>query len=98
MNEKPYRVLVGVDFSELADRALQEALSLASKRENAEVHVLSILPAPNTDPRYAISVYAGLDANAALETATQRLQEHVAGQLQKFAAAQSAPVPALRVV
>ncbi|MET0790099.1 MAG: universal stress protein, partial [Polyangiaceae bacterium] len=72
MNSKPYVVLVGVDHLELADRALQEAFALASQRENAHVHALSILPLPSNDPRYGISVYAALDERATLDTAVER--------------------------
>ena len=84
MNNKPYTLLVGVDFSELADRALREAFVLASQRENSEIHALSVLPVASEDPRYAISVFAALDETAILETAIQRLATHVQLQLEKF--------------
>lgn len=95
---KPYVVLVGVDFSELADRALNEALGLASRRDDAEVHVLSVLPGPSADPRYSIPSYAGPDEQATLDTALQRLQQHVQLQLDRFASATSGPSFPLRVV
>ncbi|MES1178214.1 MAG: universal stress protein [Myxococcales bacterium] len=85
MSIKPYIVLVGVDHSELADRALQEAFALAAQQENAQVHALSILPVPSKDPRYAISVYAALDERAILETAIERLKTHVQLQADHFA-------------
>jgi len=98
MNDKPYVLLVGVDFSEPADRALQEAFAQASQRPNAEVHVLSALPVSSEDPRYAISVYAALDETAILDAAIQRLRAHVDLQLEKFVAAQADAKPAFRVV
>src|SRR6187551_2726872 len=58
MENKPYILLVGVDFSELSDRALREAFAQASQRAHSEVHVLSVLPLSTDDSAYAISVYA----------------------------------------
>jgi nucleotide-binding universal stress UspA family protein len=87
MKKKPYIVLVGVDFSELADRALQEAFAIASPRNAAEVHVLSVLPVASEDPHYAIAVYAALDETVIMETAIQKLRSHVHSQLEEFVAA-----------
>lgn len=84
MENKPYTLLVGVDFSELGDRALHEAFAQASQRAEAEVHVLSVLPVAGEDPGYAISVYATLDEKPLLDTAIQRLRVHVELQLEKF--------------
>jgi nucleotide-binding universal stress UspA family protein len=85
MTPETYVVLVGIDFSELADHALQEALVLASRRANAEVHVLSIIPVPSLDPRYATPAYALLDEEGSLASAGERLRAHVEVQLEKFA-------------
>jgi len=84
MENKPYTLLVGVDFSELADRALHEAFAQASQRAEAEVHVLSVLPVAGQDPGYALSVYGTLDEKPLLDTALQRLRLHVELQLDKF--------------
>ncbi|HEX2672684.1 MAG TPA: universal stress protein [Polyangiaceae bacterium] len=84
MKNKPYTLLVGVDFSELADRALYEAFAQASQRPNSEVHVLSVLPVTGTDPGYAVSVYSTLDEKPILDKAIQRLRAHVDEQLEKF--------------
>jgi len=84
MQNKPYTLLVGVDFSESADRALQEAFAQASQRTNAEVHVLSALPVASDEGRYAVSVYTALDEAPHLDTAIQRLRTHVELQLEKF--------------
>ena len=77
MQNKPYTLLVGVDFSESADRALQEAFAQASQRANAEVHVLSALPVASDEARYAVSVYTAVDGAPLLDTAIQRLRTHV---------------------
>lgn len=86
MTNKPYIVLVGVDFSLLADRALQEAFRLASQHTHAEVHALSAVPVASSDPGYAVSVYAAVDATSLLDEAIDRLQKHVQQQFEQFAA------------
>lgn len=40
--EKPYRIVVGFDFSELSERALEEAFRFASLRTPAELHVITV--------------------------------------------------------
>jgi len=84
MTNKPYTLLVGVDFSPLADRALHEAFAQASQRVDSEIHVLSVLPVTGRDPGYAVSVYATLDEKPILDTAMQRLRAHVELQLEIF--------------
>lgn len=39
----PYRIVVGTDFSELANRALDEALALTRSHEPAELHVVAVV-------------------------------------------------------
>lgn len=41
MSDKIYRVVVGTDFSEIADLALLNAFEIAAKEKHAEVHVLN---------------------------------------------------------
>jgi nucleotide-binding universal stress UspA family protein len=82
MQNKPYTLLVGVDFSESAERALQEAFAQASQRANADVHVLTALPVAGDEARYA--VYTALDEAPYLDTTIQRLRTHVELQLEKF--------------
>jgi nucleotide-binding universal stress UspA family protein len=84
MKNEPYILLVGVDFSESADRALQEAFAQASQRTNAEVHVLSALPVGSDEARYAVSVYTALDEAPLLDGAIQRLRTHIELALEKF--------------
>jgi nucleotide-binding universal stress UspA family protein len=84
MKNKPYTLLVGVDFSELSDRALDEAFAQASQRPDSEVHVLSVLPVTDTDPGYVVSMYAGEDQKPNLDEAVQKLRTHVELHLEKF--------------
>jgi nucleotide-binding universal stress UspA family protein len=85
MKTGPYLVVVGMDFSDLANRALQEAFDLASRRKDAEVHVVSILPGPNMDPSYQIPAYAlGCNQDDNLDGAVERLRAHVQAQFEAF--------------
>jgi len=40
--QKPYRIVVGFDFSELSERALDEAFWTATARMPAEIHVITV--------------------------------------------------------
>jgi nucleotide-binding universal stress UspA family protein len=80
MTNKPYTLLVAVDFSELSDRALHEAFAQASQRASAEVHVLSALPTIGD----ALSVYGALDEKPFLGEAVQKLRAHAEQELDKF--------------
>ena len=88
MTQKPFVVLIGADFSELADRAMQEGFALAAAHPNAEVHVVSIIPPPNLDSRYAIPAYGALDAAGSIETTVERLKAYVQAQSERFSAEQ----------
>ncbi|MET0790144.1 MAG: universal stress protein [Polyangiaceae bacterium] len=86
MNDAPYIVLVGMDFSELADRALVEALDLATRRENVEVHVLSVLQRPAIAGDVSNGFYPAVDEVDPLGPAFERLQAHVQVRLELFVA------------
>src|SRR5450432_4604912 len=92
MTNKPYIVLVGTDFSELADRALQEAFEFAAGRESAEMHVVTVVP-PTVDPHQALPGSA-LDNQAALLAVTsERLRRHVQAELERFTARTKKAIP-----
>src|SRR6188768_3251933 len=42
---KPYVIVVGVDFSESGDIALETAFQLCDERYPAELHVVNVMPA-----------------------------------------------------
>ena len=42
-SEKPYLIVVGVDYSEASDLALEQAFELAAARPNAEVHIVNVV-------------------------------------------------------
>lgn len=41
-SRKPEAIVVGLDFSDLGRRAVEEAISIASRREHSELHVIII--------------------------------------------------------
>jgi nucleotide-binding universal stress UspA family protein len=85
MKTEPYIVVVGMDFSDLADRALSEAFKLASRHKHAEVHVVSVVPGPNMDPSYQIPGYAlANNQGDNLDGAVERLRAHVQAQFEAF--------------
>ncbi|MFZ5897056.1 MAG: universal stress protein [Myxococcota bacterium] len=43
-NSKPYVIVVGVDFSESGDIALEAAFQMADERYPADVHVVNVMP------------------------------------------------------
>src|SRR5450631_742696 len=85
MKTGPYVVVVGMDFSDLANRALREAIELACRRNDAEVHVLSVVPGPNLDPQYQVPAYAiATNQDDNLEGAIERLRAHVQAEFEAF--------------
>jgi nucleotide-binding universal stress UspA family protein len=90
MTNEPYIVLVGMDFSELADRALTEAFELAAYRENAEIHVVSVVSpasaAPTIDGNFAGLGYALPGDTDPLTGVAERLRAHVQARLEVLVA------------
>jgi len=86
MNSKPYVVLVGMDFSELAERALQQAFELSSRYQNAEVHVLCVVPGPRVDAGHALGGYFSSSEIGVRDGVFESLRARVASALQAFLA------------
>src|SRR5882757_668730 len=87
--EKPYLIVVGVDYSEASNLALDQAFELAAARPNAEVHIVNVvrlygnqalLDAPTAAGFSAVSL---TEANAQLGAyVEQRQQAYRAGKTQ----------------
>lgn len=45
-NETPLRIVVGIDFTDLGDHALREAVRYARRFDNAEIHPVHVIDAP----------------------------------------------------
>jgi nucleotide-binding universal stress UspA family protein len=86
-SQPPYVVLVGMDFSELADRALGKAFDIATRHESSEIHVISVVQPPNVAGELSVPNAAPLpDQPDEIEAAFQRLQTHVQVRLEAFVA------------
>ncbi|MES1175557.1 MAG: universal stress protein [Myxococcales bacterium] len=84
MTNEPYVVVVGMDFSELADRALREAFQLTSRRKNSELHVVSIVSLPVLMPGADSSFLP--DAPDPFDGLLEHLGSHVQALLDQFGA------------
>lgn len=92
MSQKPFVIVVGVDYSELSDLALTRALEIAAREDSAELHALLVLPPFNVDPSY-VSATVVQDTASAFE----RLQKHVEHKLREFVAGRDGEPPKLPV-
>jgi nucleotide-binding universal stress UspA family protein len=85
---EPYRVVVGIDYSEIGDAALLEALTLAATKVRSEVHVV------NVARTYGSETYVELGASLlaiSLHEASERLKSHVESKLSQFRPPAGAP-------
>ena len=86
MNRSPYVVLVGMDFSELADRALQHAFELAARREAAELHVLCVVPGPSLETHHGLTGYWLTSEAGVRDGVFESLRAHVQAEWDAFIA------------
>jgi len=70
-----YTIVVGTDFSELADRAIDQAFELGSMREQAEVHAVYVEPDVNPE----------LERFVKDDEAITKLQAHLTQRLEAVA-------------
>jgi len=76
-----YTIVVGIDFSELSDRALDQAIEMASLREGSEVHVLYVEP----DLWLAATLGTALGNAANAEAGVLKVQERAKQRVDKIA-------------
>ncbi|MFK7989305.1 MAG: universal stress protein [Sandaracinaceae bacterium] len=69
-NETPLRIVVGIDFTDLGDHALREAVRYARRFEGAEIHPVHVIDAP-------ASKAAIPETERALAEASSMLRERV---------------------
>lgn len=80
-SEKPYLIVVGVDYSEASNLALEQAYELAAARPNAELHIVNVVhlygnQAPTDAPStVGFSAVSMADANAQLGAYVQQRQQ-----------------------
>jgi nucleotide-binding universal stress UspA family protein len=78
---KPYVVVVGIDFSEIADLALQTAFERASDHENGEVHVIYV--ARSYEQRVLVDAPNEV-LTMSMDEASQRVRVHLEARLAYF--------------
>jgi nucleotide-binding universal stress UspA family protein len=79
--QKPYVVVVGVDFSEIGDQALQTAFERASDHENGEVHLVYV--ARSYEQRVLVDTPNEV-LTMSMDEASQRLRVHLEARLAYF--------------
>lgn len=73
----PYRIVVGHDFSELAAQALAEAVSLAQRNHEAELHVVAVVD------KEASEIVPVEDRHASLVKITDNMRERLITELKR---------------
>jgi nucleotide-binding universal stress UspA family protein len=76
MQLKSRTLVVGLDFSELADRAFRQAFELAAVSSTSEIHAIFVMSAAAVDP---LTGYDAVQPNnaARMEEGATRLSKHV---------------------
>jgi nucleotide-binding universal stress UspA family protein len=96
--EKPYVIVVGVDYSEASDLALEQALEMAAARANAEVHIVNVVRLYGNQALVDAAAAPGFSA-VSLADANAQLIAYVERRQQAYRAGKSqAGRTALRVV
>lgn len=72
-----FTIVVGIDFSELSDRAIDQALEMASLREGAEVHVLYVEPDLWAGATLTPALTSAVNADAAVNKVGERAKLRV---------------------
>lgn len=97
--QKPYVIVVGVDYSDTGELAFKKALELAVQHSLSEVHVLNVMPLnlPLLAPELEITKKP---ATAAIDEAAQRIAAHAEQRVAEFRAsrANDSALAGLRVV
>jgi nucleotide-binding universal stress UspA family protein len=98
-DSKPYVIVVGIDYSEPSELALDRALELAAEKPRADLHVLNVMALNLPALAPGIGYPNGGGSLPSLETAAERLEKHVEKKLGTFRAARGdEATKAVRVV
>lgn len=96
MNQRDYNIVVGLDFSPLADRAFAKAYELGGARERAVVHVVHVVAAAGGDvPSLFWGEHAKQDPTGDAEQIATQLHRRVQAL---FAKLRCAPTGSVRIV
>ncbi|MFO7181794.1 MAG: universal stress protein, partial [Pseudomonadota bacterium] len=83
--EKPYVIVVGVDYSPQGELALERAFEIATERKNAEVHIVHVLQTVALMVPVEASVGPVADGSV-LQNASEQLRKYADERLQAFRA------------
>lgn len=90
-SEKAYRIVVGTDYSQASDLALERGFELAAARPVAEVHVVNVVRLYGEQALIDVPGSAAGYASVSLADASQQLARYVDQQLSNFRARQAEP-------
>jgi nucleotide-binding universal stress UspA family protein len=82
MTDTTYRIVVGTDFSDIADLALENAFNLASREERAEVHVISAVQ--HLDEFVQMDLPDSPAYRLPLDEAQEKLEAHVGARVAEW--------------
>lgn len=77
MSTKPYIVVVGADFSEASELAVQKAFELAAQQPAAEVHLVNVVQTYGPQVAYEMPVDASALAVSTIAEARKRMGQYV---------------------
>jgi nucleotide-binding universal stress UspA family protein len=83
---KPQILLVGVDFSEASELAVQQAFLMAAERQNVEVHLVNVVQTYGTQVTYEMPVDASALAVLTITEARSRFRRYADEALARFRA------------
>ncbi len=87
----PYRIVVGIDFSELSLRALDQAFSMAALRPGSQIHL--VVAVADADSELVPSADRRASLIEITDHVRDRLAAHGTNALQAFRAAEPAAAP-----
>lgn len=87
MSPRPFPIVAAIDFSELGDRAVLEALRLSRGHAHAELHVIAV----GADEGDAVRLPGATLRVLPVEEANEETREHVGDLVQRYVATDGAP-------
>lgn len=95
--QKPYIVVVGVDYSETGDLAFQHAFEIAASHPLAELHVINVVHLMVATDEFGFTPLMAY-ASMTLEQAEEDLKQHVEQKVSEFHRKLATQQPAPRVI
>jgi nucleotide-binding universal stress UspA family protein len=83
---KPYVIVVGIDYSDIGDLALERAFELATEKKDAEVHIIHVLQALGALAPLDLGLGAGAPDPSLVSQASEQLRQYADKKLQAFKA------------